>query len=68
MLDSMKPGRIIYYQEPVFINPYLSSSFSEVPIPDAPDVKINFKDTPIDEAVQAVREAQDSVGKDIWEE
>lgn len=23
--------------------------------------------TPIDEAVQAVREAQDSVGKDIWE-
>lgn len=26
-----------------------------------------YYQTPVDEAVQAVREAQDSVGKDIWE-
>lgn len=32
-------------------------------IADAPEHWL----TPVDEAVRAVREAQDSVGKDIWE-
>ncbi len=27
-----------------------------------------YYQTPVDEAIQAVREAQDSCGKDIWEQ
>jgi len=37
--------------------PYSSSiSFESVPL--APEVEVRFKDTPIDKAVQAVRDAQ----------
>lgn len=60
----MKPGEVIYYQEPVFINPCMgSSAMCYEPIPKVPDIEIRIPDTPIDKAVQAVRDAQDSVGK-----